>query len=268
MPENDTTVPSHTTPHHHGPTPVPSLGDANKSHFNTNASQYDKHPTRLVLAQKSANAILAEAKKHSLLDSEKTRVLDFACGTGLVSQHIASHVKFILGVDTSEGMIKEFNMKCFNQGIKPDEMKAVCVDLTTGNDSLSSEQLLAKLGGSSAPPDPFDFIICSQAFHHITDVSAIIKILALLLKPNGYLFVVDLINHPEYSDKFHHKSAHHTVAHKGGFTLDEIKQAFAAHDTLLTDCKAEQAFSFPKKVEPENEEINFGFFLASAKRQS
>jgi len=48
----------------------------------------------------------------------------------LVSEKLASHSKYILGVDASQGMADVYNQKCWQQGIDKKEMEAVCQMLT------------------------------------------------------------------------------------------------------------------------------------------
>ncbi len=48
---------------------------------------------------------------------------------GMVSRQMAPYAKQIVGVDISQGLVDEFNLRAKNQGLNPDEMKAICVQL-------------------------------------------------------------------------------------------------------------------------------------------
>ena len=48
---------------------------------------------------------------------------------GLISQVLAPYCKKIVGVDISPRTVEYYNTRVHNQGISPEEMKAVCVDL-------------------------------------------------------------------------------------------------------------------------------------------
>jgi 2-polyprenyl-3-methyl-5-hydroxy-6-metoxy-1,4-benzoquinol methylase len=48
---------------------------------------------------------------------------------GMMSQAIASKTKSIVGVDISPGSVEQYNLRVSNQGIEPDEMKAVATEL-------------------------------------------------------------------------------------------------------------------------------------------
>jgi predicted TPR repeat methyltransferase len=43
-------------------------------------------------------------------------VLDFACGTGIVSRGLVPHCKKLVGVDISQGMVDEFNKNAAEHG--------------------------------------------------------------------------------------------------------------------------------------------------------
>jgi cyclopropane fatty-acyl-phospholipid synthase-like methyltransferase len=54
----------------------------------------------------------------------------------LVSKELALHAKCIVGVDISQSMVDQYNQSVANQGIPPEEMRAVCCDLTAAPDQL------------------------------------------------------------------------------------------------------------------------------------
>ena len=45
-------------------------------------------------------------------------LLDFGCGTGLISLHLQPHVRSLWGVDTSSGMLEVFQGKLKDRGIR------------------------------------------------------------------------------------------------------------------------------------------------------
>ena len=75
----------------------------------------------------------------------------FIISTGTTSRELAPYVKSIVGVDISQGMVDVFNQRVANQGIPPEEMKAIRAELK-GDDS--------ELDGTK-----FDVIIVSFHFH-------------------------------------------------------------------------------------------------------
>ena len=49
--------------------------------------------------------------------------------TGLFSRELAPYTKSIVGIDISPKSVEYYNQRANEQGISPDEMKAVCIEL-------------------------------------------------------------------------------------------------------------------------------------------
>jgi 2-polyprenyl-3-methyl-5-hydroxy-6-metoxy-1,4-benzoquinol methylase len=86
------------THHHH------EYAKANAEHFSQQASTY-RSELSLELAKRIAGVIL----KNYTFDSNKTEVLDFACGPGLIAFELLPHAKSIVGADLAQGMVDVFN---------------------------------------------------------------------------------------------------------------------------------------------------------------
>ena len=48
---------------------------------------------------------------------------------GLISQALSPYVKSVIGIDSAQAMVDEFNKKVWQQGINENEMKAICLEL-------------------------------------------------------------------------------------------------------------------------------------------
>lgn len=55
---------------------------------------------------------------------------------GAFSRELCQYVKSIVGVDISPNAVDEYNRRVSNQGITPEEMKAVCTTLKGTDDEL------------------------------------------------------------------------------------------------------------------------------------
>ncbi|WP_417336201.1 methyltransferase domain-containing protein [Halobacteriovorax marinus] len=71
------------------------------SHFNHVANEWDSEEKI-----KMMEALSTKTKEFLNLD-DKRKILDFGCGTGLFGLNFLEHASSILGIDTSEGMLKE-----------------------------------------------------------------------------------------------------------------------------------------------------------------
>jgi len=165
---------SHSHPHVHTHVEHTSnIAQANRVYFDQHASQYDLFPGAFDLARNCAQEIL---KAYPFKEGE-TVVMEFACGTGLVSKELIHHVKSILGVDISQGQVDQYNKKVQNEGIPLEKMHAVRCELEGKEGELNGLK--------------FDVIFCTSAYHHFESIDKVTSTLAYFLKPGGALIVID-----------------------------------------------------------------------------
>ncbi|EKM50910.1 uncharacterized protein PHACADRAFT_187557 [Phanerochaete carnosa HHB-10118-sp] len=106
----------------------------NKKHFDTKAEEVDAIPEFRTLGRDVGASLLRTYP--ALFDPTATELLDFACGTGLVSFEIAPHVKSLLGVDISSGMVDRFSARAAGLGIAPTKTHAIATELTGSGGEL------------------------------------------------------------------------------------------------------------------------------------
>ena len=181
-----------------------------KRDFNKDASTWDEKPERIEMR----NAIGAAISSGIPLN-KKMKALDFGCGTGLLTLHIAPMVASITGIDTSQGMLNELNAKIATQNI--------------GN---ATTHLI--VNDDFTMTDKYDLIVSSMTIHHIENIEPLIKKLHDMLLPGGYLSIADLdteegIFHKNNADVFHFgfdRPEMKTVFTKAGFDNVNIKTVF------------------------------------------
>ncbi|KAG6828358.1 hypothetical protein H0H92_008246 [Tricholoma furcatifolium] len=158
----------------------------------------------------------AKMRQSYEFNEDVTTVLEFACGTGLVSRELAPYSKRIIGVDISQGVVDQFNLRVSNQGIPAEEMQAIRAELKGEPGELEDEK--------------FDVVICASAYHHFPDIAGVTRTLAYFLKPGGALLVVDLAKRPGENPFDHvHAPKHvvdHIVPHRGGLDESDMRAAF------------------------------------------
>ncbi|KAK7688878.1 hypothetical protein QCA50_007569 [Cerrena zonata] len=214
---------SHThvhTPHTH------DYVAANQAHFNAIAESFDEFPGAKELAKRVVNAMLT--KFPGWFNEDTTTAMDFACGTGkyismnigirtdsvflgLISRELIPHVNSIVGVDITQGLVDQYNLRVSNQGLEPSEMKAIRTELKQNDEQLGDTK--------------FDVIVCSASYHHLEDVEGMTRTLVSYLKPGGALLVADVMKRTDGREIFH-KDHHHVVAHTSGFGEDDMKGIF------------------------------------------
>ncbi|KAK9472982.1 S-adenosyl-L-methionine-dependent methyltransferase [Dipodascopsis tothii] len=227
--------------------------DANRAHFDTVADSYDSTHGGGQIQHKILHALLAVPGVE--WDDETTSLLEFACGTGLMSQKLAQYVQRIVGIDISARMVDVFNGKARNQGIPEDEMSAYAFDLLQHGVDAAPVPLRAQ----------FDVVVVSMAYHHLPDIAAATATLAACLRPGGWLLVVDLLWKAELFEVFtaakaaraaralpedladsEYMRALDTVSHVGGIRRED---ALAALESAgLTACSVTQALSIDREL--------------------
>ncbi|EMD33325.1 hypothetical protein CERSUDRAFT_117945, partial [Gelatoporia subvermispora B] len=147
---------------------------ANREFYDKEAQNYDARPD-VAAVTKQITAAMRKAYP-DLFDESSTTVMDFACGTGMVSRELIPHVKSIIGVDISGGAVDVYNQRVSELGLTQ-RMKAV-------REELKGQEL--ELDGAK-----FDLIVCSMAYHHFGAIDVVTRTLAFFLKPGGSLLVAD-----------------------------------------------------------------------------
>jgi len=181
---------------------------SNKAYFDGIAHEYDERPDAQELSRRLVPVM--RKKYPTLFDEDSTVLMDYACGTGLLSRALCPYVKSIVGVDISSGMVDYFNLRASNQGLTSDEMRAMCVELKGIEQELNGQK--------------FDVIVCSMAYHHMSSIEDTTRILSFFLKPGGSLLVVDIV---KASLETEIAPGHdHLVAHQHGFDVEEMRTVF------------------------------------------
>jgi SAM-dependent methyltransferase len=114
----------------------------------------------------------------SFLPVGVTRLLDAGCGAGDYGLRLAEHAARVIGVDMSPGMIEL--------------AKRRRLETSTSN----AEFLVADLSALPFGDGSFDFVVSRNALH-LTSMEATVPELRRVLRPQGRLFVHDLVtSHP------------------------------------------------------------------------
>jgi len=152
--------------------------------FDQAARTWDLADRRVALAHAVAEAIAARVPL-----SRDQSMLDFGCGTGLITLKLAPRVGSVTGADTSPGMLDALAEKAASQG---SPMRLLVLDQEGTTD----------LGG------PYDLIVSSMTLHHVPDIPSLFHQFARHLRAGGQVALADL---DEEDGSFHEKTmdAHH-----------------------------------------------------------
>jgi ubiquinone/menaquinone biosynthesis C-methylase UbiE len=151
----------------------PFLGEiklsSGKWDFDKEAAAWDKNPGRVKLANDIADAIASEGILRPDMD-----VLDFGCGTGLLTLRLEPMVHSVTGVDSSRGMLDVLQSKIERHQLA--KVKTRYLSTEKGD----------VLEGS------FDAVVTAMTLHHVKDIRPLLDQFHKIIVPQGYLAMADL----------------------------------------------------------------------------
>ena len=143
--------------------------------FDARARDWDENPDRVARAKAVAAAI-----REQVTLSQATTVLEYGCGTGLLSFALQADLGpmplrgTITLADSSSGMLEVLREKIVASGIK--NMTPLKLDLAV--DPL--------------PMERFNLIYTLMTLHHIPEPAKVLQCFQSLLQPGGVLCIADL----------------------------------------------------------------------------
>lgn len=175
------------------------MSNENIDRFNKAASKWDENPQR----QKMARHIVERMAEEVEFDTS-ANVLDYGCGTGLVSLELVKLVGHITGVDASAGMLDILNQKI---------VEAHIANINTVECEYS-DPAFGKLG-------PFDMVVSSMVMHHIDNPAQFLSALYNVVVPGGHVLIADL---DEEDGNFHEDM---TGVHHKGFSRNQFVETLS-----------------------------------------
>jgi SAM-dependent methyltransferase len=168
-----------------------------KRDFDRDAAAWEDNPARVRMAERIVDAVTG-----LIVLTSEMNVMDFGCGTGLISRRILPFVAAVTGVDSSPGMLQVFRKKAFEGGLGGIGCRLADID--------KGDEL----------PCGFDLVISGMTLHHIRDTGRLFAKLYAAIVAGGYLCVADLDPddgefHDDPAGVFHH-----------GFEREEIRRYF------------------------------------------
>lgn len=140
-----------------------------REHFDAKAQEWDEHPGK----RKVAQVFVSELQKNVPL-LPTMNLLEFGCGTGLVSMELYHQVASITLLDTSAGMIEVLQKKIAQHGV------------------TNMHPRLGDLSAMTSSKESFDLIYTNMVLHHVSNTEQTLTELTQLLKPCGVLCIGDL----------------------------------------------------------------------------
>ncbi len=163
-----------------------------QQHFDEAASTWDMGDVRVATARSIFQTLISRMALGSSMD-----LLDFGCGTGLLSFQAAPLVNSVTGVDLSPNMVAQLLQK----NTPELQIDAVCQDIV--NTPLEQK---------------FHGIISSMALHHVEELPALFSTFYTHLHRDGFIALADL----ETEDGTFHSNGNEGIYHLG-FDRDGLR---------------------------------------------
>lgn len=206
------------------------------SQFDQVAANWDDKPQRTKLAK-----AIAECIKSSVPLLKNMEVMDFGCGTGLVTMELANQVKSVSAFDNSKGMLDVLKHKMKTSGV------------------TNIYPHLIDLHGDICEDKKYDLIFSSMVLHHIEDYEAVLNCFYHLLESNGMIAISDLY---EEDGSFH--SPDLEIPHKG-FDVAYFKSIL--EKTGFEEIRDQEAYCIPR-IQDNGSERKYPVFLITAKKNT
>ena len=145
-----------------------------------------------------------------------TTLLDYACGTGMISRALGPYVTKITAIDLSSKMVERYT-----ELARESEIPTVKDAKVMEGNLLAEAQPSKELSG----PELYDFDIAAicAGFHHFADPDKAIERLAQRLRIGGVLLIVDFVEDEKGGWSGAPNGAEHTI-HKHGFSEKEMRE--------------------------------------------
>ncbi len=204
--------------------------------FDKQAKNWDNDPNKILRAKKVATEI-----KNFIKPTENSKVLEFGCGTGLLSYQLKDYFKTFILTDTSKGMIDVLQQKIKHESI------------------TNFHPLLINLLKENLNECNFDVIYTMMTLHHILDIPKILNRFKSLLKTHGYLCIADLVKE---DGSFH--SSHPDFDGHNGFDKNKLSNLLKANGFIV------EYYNLYFEIEKEvnNKIKKFPLFLMICKKVS
>ncbi|KAK9241081.1 S-adenosyl-L-methionine-dependent methyltransferase [Lipomyces kononenkoae] len=164
-----------------------TLADRNKTYFKQAAELYKQKFVQD--GQKQISEFLAGHEDwigvQPPREARQTKLMDYACGSGVVSRTLHHLFSKCIGVDLSDAMLDQYRETAAELDLDESRMMAIQGDLCAPevkptNPAVRDEELSG-----------FDLVAISLALHHIEDIDLAVKRLAERLRPGGVLLIID-----------------------------------------------------------------------------
>jgi ubiquinone/menaquinone biosynthesis C-methylase UbiE len=133
------------------------------------------------------------------------RVLDVACGPGIVACALAPHAGHVTGIDLTPAMIEQARRR---------------------QQALGLDNITWQVGQAAALPfadASFDRVVTRYSLHHMTDPLAVVAEMRRVCRPGGRIIVIDATPAPECQSAYDRMERLRDPSHTSALTLEQLR---------------------------------------------
>lgn len=168
------------------------------------AEGWDNNPDVIAYSEKSFSSLI------SVIDINNLRVLDFGCGTGLLTEKISPLAKEVVALDTSEKMIAILNSKKLPN--------IICLAEELAEVLVKENNLFA---------NKFDLIVASSVCGFLPDYVKTLTVIKTILKSGGIFVQWDWLSNNNEGDFGLSKNEIESAYQQVGLTPRLIEESFS-----------------------------------------
>lgn len=168
------------------------------------AEEWDGNEDAIFYSKKAFETLIDQVSLEGL------NVLDFGCGTGLLTEQISPLANKIVALDSSKKMVSILNSKNLP-------------NVTTLSESLSEDTI----NKNSSLQNKFNLIVASSVLGFIPEYESTLVLLKSLLASNGILIQWDWLSPSKGSDFGMSIKKVETAYRESGFVVTSITKPFA-----------------------------------------
>ena len=135
-----------------------------------------------------------------------TRVLDVACGPGIVACAAAAHAAHVTGIDLTPAMIEQATARQAREGLSNCDWR---------------------VGDATALPFAdagFDTAITRYSFHHMPEPARALREMARVAKPGGCVVVIDATPSPQTQAAYDRMETLRDPSHTSALTREQLRR--------------------------------------------
>jgi ubiquinone/menaquinone biosynthesis C-methylase UbiE len=182
--------------------------NADESHNDSIISQFTKAAVPYHKLSGHSNEYGMELMLKLSKPQQNDRVLDIACGTGIVSCELARFVSHVTGIDLTPAMIEQARQSQQEKQLR---------------------NITWKIGDVSKPlpfdDSSFSLVVTRYSFHHLLEPKKVLQEIVRVCADNGKVLVIDVTPEPDKVDAYNRVEKLRDPSHVRALTLTELKDA-------------------------------------------